>query len=1015
MLDGLSDEEPAGKASATAAIPALRWRMKKPAACGLDPDPSAADISSAEDIAHVKICSDPSTCARCLYLRNREHWSDVAALTSDGQPMGTWLMPMLGKHGKWGLGCFVCRKKGLVSAWAEGRVQTLSLGNVRRHGQSLQHCEASEEGGYDNLASGKTRKLAPPTETFAKVLQHRKEGKALRSGLDQMGAWKITKIQYCLAEAVREEARAQLRRSHCIALKMDSREGMLLVRFTACDADLSVAKGVLGHKRIQERETSSALVRSVRDMVRHFCLVRGCLDEGLAAHICDKVQIICADKASNEQVAGRMARSDTNPLFKNAHVVNHDSAHAMQRVLKRPWQAIEPIQSVIDDWITGPDSVTQMIEHSTVLSSVYHTYCQKLESCPIHSKRIKDLRAAKHRFASLQKPLGRCVLTWDAVMSTLLWAAANRTGAERQRCVACLSTLTEERLILMAMCADVADENTRALRYVDSEDWDPAEWPKELGMLMDRLHFLINKGGVLDQGYTACMLDLLREQRGFLVDGAAVTLGGDGRVTPAILVSCCDVFKAYVSLAVQTMQQEFPLHDLLSSLAIFDIRPRRNSGAGMDDLVWTERRKANLARLAQACNVSPDSLLSQYIDLEPVARFHIASAEGTSFDAWRTALLRCRQGRRELKARHPVDAIWPALILYGAFSGLSTSGVEQGFALLDRFQPAERRHMLESTCEDEAYLLLQGDIPEKSCCERAQKIWMESFAAPRQSSNKRFDKGVPRAPDPHSEKSFIKKRRLQVDEGASAVDPEDVLQAAANRTFQSQAVLDEESWQRGQKYTNKLMAYLDGALLQSEVDDALVEAAVALKTHQEHLDAGRKRREADIVKRLRPQHIDVQKATYYVEDNADHYVVADPGSSGDDVLLAAVLQGGILCSVDYAKSKGKSGVAFCFDAAVAVKRQFYVSEAFRAEKPALAAVIFGAVERRIAKWTRIRNLGDFVDRTLANRRQQRKYQCVGLFADSEAAQVEGEANMFVHQSFLKFVSRPAVAMTGARC
>ena len=110
-----------------------------------------------------------------------------------------------------------------------------------------------------------------------------------------------------------------------------------------------------------------------------------------------------------------------------------------------------------------------------------------------------------------------------------------------------------------------------------------------------------------------------------------------------------------------------------------------------------------------------------------------------------------------------------------------------------------------------------------------------------------------RLQDPRSEKSFIKKRRMEVENGAVPVDPAEVLQAAQNGCWVSQAVLDEEGWQVSEKYGNKVMAYLDGALLESEVDLALLETAVALRTHQEGLDAGRVAREKAIAQQLRPK------------------------------------------------------------------------------------------------------------------------------------------------------------------
>ena len=364
--------------------------------------------------------------------------SQVASLTSDQCRVGSWLEPRLNSKGRWGLGCFVCRKAAQLTPWGEGRVTTLSLGNVRRHGQTKQHQRAAKRAGFDGLDAIDDT-AAPAEHLFSKVLGARLEGRPLCSKVEGMGAWKTTKMTFCLAEAARELARNDLRRAESIALKMDSREGMFLVRYTSCDANLAVSKGLLGHRLTGDRETASNLVASLRAMLDAFATsgIDGQLDASLVARVREKVEVICADKASNEQVAGRVCRARSTDLFQNVKVVNHDSSHAMQRlerrfkvqcsaclacpawthlaphaliynpdmldfrskamcslspgrVLKRPWTAVEPIQNIIDEWVTGPNSVTQLIEHSPAMAVTYRAMVQRLEGIPIKARRIKD-------------------------------------------------------------------------------------------------------------------------------------------------------------------------------------------------------------------------------------------------------------------------------------------------------------------------------------------------------------------------------------------------------------------------------------------------------------------------------------------------------------------------------------------------------------------------------------------------------------------------------------------------
>ena len=123
----------------------------------------------------------------------------------------------------------------------------------------------------------------------------------------------------------------------------------------------------------------------------------------------------------------------------------------------------------------------------------------------------------------------------------------------------------------------------------------------------------------------------------------------------------------------------------------------------------------------------------------------------------------------------------------------------------------------------------------------------------------------------------------------------------------------------------------------------------------------------------------------------------------------------MLCNVEYARTKGNSGVAFAFEAALLVKRFIFISTAFLQSEPEVAQVVLDAVRCRQSKWSQIHALDEFVDRSLHFRAQKKNFFCVGLFADSEEHKIAEEPNMFTKKGFLKFVCKSAVAMTGVRC
>ena len=159
------------------------------------------------------------------------------------------------------------------------------------------------------------------------------------------------------------------------------------------------------------------------------------------------------------------------------------------------------------------------------------------------------------------------------------------------------------------------------------------------------------QGGVLSQGYTQYMIEHLQEQRGFLLKNEARTLGRADRVNAQMLAGCCCIFKAYVRLAVHTVEQEFPYHDVLSAMSVLNIREKRKKEDSLEHLMWTEHRQASLERLAQVCGQDPKSLRDQFMDLEPIARYEVATNHCSSFEGWRAAVLRCRAGKPQVRER----------------------------------------------------------------------------------------------------------------------------------------------------------------------------------------------------------------------------------------------------------------------------------------------------------------------------------------------------------------------------
>ena len=397
-------------------------------------------------------------------------------------------------NGKWGLGCSACRASGQSGKFSAGLIRSGGIQTLKVHAESNIHHLALQDLGVLTARTSDTKHNGdhPPIEDFMKVLKHRESGHSLRSGVvDVGGRFKITQMQWCLAEADRCQARDFLSRASSIAIAQDCRHNVLLMRYSASSEALVTQKGFLGAAFVGEGETITNVVKTMGLIVERFCS-RGSggpmpelPDECLFQKICGAVSVFVADAASNERGAGRASKS----MFPNLLTVQRDRPHAATRIFERPWNADEEIKNTVNMCI----SVCQKIQHSPVLQAVFASLVKNSATCPTSTKRVKSLQSAKHRFASLSQPLGRFILHWDAILGTLLWIHAKRDSDDRKFAVQALTDWTETKLILVGMLADIADECIFLVRRCDRESYDISEFPVEVDAFVQRLHHLINE------------------------------------------------------------------------------------------------------------------------------------------------------------------------------------------------------------------------------------------------------------------------------------------------------------------------------------------------------------------------------------------------------------------------------------------------------------------------------------------------------------------------------------------
>ena len=123
--------------------------------------------------------------------------------------------------------------------------------------------------------------------------------------------------------------------------------------------------------------------------------------------------------------------------------------------------------------LTQNSSMINSIQWSHKLQDMFNKFCREIEGDKVSGERIRNMRHRKHRYESMQKPLGRLILFLDAVIMVAQWVAVNRPGgAEEVNALEFLLTIDEEALICVALCADAGDEGIQMVRDVDTEKHD---------------------------------------------------------------------------------------------------------------------------------------------------------------------------------------------------------------------------------------------------------------------------------------------------------------------------------------------------------------------------------------------------------------------------------------------------------------------------------------------------------------------------------------------------------------
>ena len=213
-----------------------------------------------QSLLHYASCTSP-TCVRCKFVTLADVWSQKLPLASDdtvsvaagartcrARRNRTWLQWREGH----GAGCIVCDAAGLRNPTALHTVNTiegLQLCHMLRHQSLVSHIQASRafvEQDEELLAGAG----APSAEVFERMVDQLRKGVSASAGMEGVGEQKkITKMIWCMREAIQDMDTDFLARSKCTTLCRDERHGRLAIRYAAIDGDLNIRHGRLGQRR----------------------------------------------------------------------------------------------------------------------------------------------------------------------------------------------------------------------------------------------------------------------------------------------------------------------------------------------------------------------------------------------------------------------------------------------------------------------------------------------------------------------------------------------------------------------------------------------------------------------------------------------------------------------------------------------------------------------------------------------------------------------------------------------
>ena len=776
------------------------------------------------------------------WLRLKDKWQARFPVSPDAPHLGSWL-----DAAPQGIGCRACWSAGRACSFGAYSVRSaaaLQVVNFNKHAVNPRHLESvrrmlTESSGETEPAVG----AAPSASEFEAVLD------AASQPLG--GSGKKKAMMWCLAEAMKSFDQAAMKEASAMSLFRDERKGLIAIRFRTVSPGLVQHSGTLGYAR--DAGTGAAnLTKATLKIIQRACSrfangpriqARPRLLSKLYSHVRDSIHAIAVDAAQDEVTSAELMRSswDGPALTPNLRFVLRDKAHSSRRITSRPWKCDPYLTETLDNFCHGRLAVAKLIQFSPEIRRIFEA--EAAEESGSYG-RIKNFRAAKHRFESHARPLGRTVLHLHACVRTALRVYGQGNAAPAKKAQEWLLWLNAEHCLQAAMLADAADSSLLLTRRMDSEALDPAKLSTDIAVYLSTINGLFVEGKCLTSfGYTKCMLELLRCPIVFQVGSKTRSLGSADGVPEDVQERCLDRMRAWVCLAKAAVEAEFPSFELAQAFRVFLLDGAQN----------LPPPDADLARIAGACGLDLALLSAQYGACRPHAACHYqelskgCAGAGAGQDnklAWKRALDEWGGSGR----RPDLSVLRAALVQYCVVCP-SSSGVEQAFSR-GAWSFHCRRYCAHASIEEYCLkVCMDKDLRKRADVVRqARLVWSLCYGAPRQGALRRRDTGTTRpwARKRHAEAGFLRRRReADAQVAAAAAPPANAEQDTPLPADSWTEAHDKEfAFQVQKQAARKAQALTECALLPEEATPALQAAAAAAQARLLKNESERRRKRA---------------------------------------------------------------------------------------------------------------------------------------------------------------------------